>query len=125
MFVNIYIVYFIQIILWIIFFILPIIIVKKGENSFTKKYFKSIVAGIIIFTIILFIKGEYIDYVVDICYNDNDISNYKGVPPISCNDFYNHYKQLLGVGWPVTLIFMSIFYLIYNIFIFLILKIKK
>ena len=124
MFVNIKIIYFIQIILWIIFFTLPIIVAKKSKDKFIKKYFKNIIMSVLVFTIILYIKSEYIDYVSDICINDNDVSSYSGVPPVSCEEFYKH-KQFYGVGWPVTLFFMSILEIIYAFFIFFLFPLAK
>ena len=103
---------------------MPIFLFKKSKERIIKKYFYSIVSGILLFIILLFIKDEYINYVSDICNNANDVSSYKGIPPKSCDEFYK-YNLFYGVGWPVTLMFMSLFYAIYNLFVLIILKITK
>ena len=124
MFVNIKVIYFLQLILWIFFFVIPIVVAKKSKDSYSKGYFKAIFIAFLVFSAILALKDFYIDYVSNICNNANDVSTYKGATPNSCDIFYQ--KNLFyGVGWVVTLFFMTILEMIYSLLVFYYFIFKK
>jgi len=108
----------------ILFVILPFIIFFINKQKIKKlKNYQVIIASFTLFVILtlslLMIREYQIDKICDICLDEITRYNYKDtVIPQGCYSF--DINKYMGVGWPLTAIFLIVYNFVYHIGIYFI-----